>query len=228
MKKAGRIAILTTIIILLFTAFIFSSTKQSSVADQIWDTRTTMGNTDAKNYYVLYTDMMCPYCAVLAQTIMHNEEEFEKYLADNDVLWEVRLTDYLYEGSGIEASRPAAEAAFCAKNEDKFWDFYHAAMEQMYQDYQSKGIGVSKTSPQIKNLPDDYWEKIGASVGLGESFVDCMDNHDTVAEIEDNTMKAAKVTEGIPYIYYNGQAGSIDGTNGWKTVKYYLDSGLKH
>lgn len=227
MKKVGRIIILVAVIVLLFVVIITSTTTKPSVADQIWDEQTTMGNKEAKNYYVLYTDMMCPYCAVLAQTIIHNEDKFEQYLADNDVLWEVRLTDYLYEGSGVATSRPAAEAAYCAKNEGKFWDFYHVAMEQMYQDYQSKGIGISKTSPQIKNVPDDYWKKIGEKVGLGEKFVNCMSNHDTVAEIQANTQKAAQVTEGIPYIYYNGKAGMIDGTNGWDTLKAYLDSGLK-
>lgn len=228
MKKVGRIALLAGIAILLFVAIITSTTKKTSLTDQIWDIRTTMGSTDAKNYYVLYTDMVCPYCAVLAQTIIHNEEEFEKFLAERDVLWEVRLTDYLYEGSGVANSRPAAEAGYCARNEGKFWEFYHAAMEQMYQDYQSKGIGVSKTSPQIGTLPDDYWKKIGASVGLGDSFVNCMKNHDTVEEIEANTAKAARVTQGVPYVFYNGEEGSIDGTNGWNTLKGYLSTGLKH
>ena len=114
MNKAGRIAIIVAIIIAIGTLVILSSSTKPSTAEQVWDEQTTIGSLEAKNHYVLYTDIMCPYCAVLGQTIIHNQDDFNQWLADNDVLWEVRITDYLYEGSGVEYSRPAAEAIYCA------------------------------------------------------------------------------------------------------------------
>lgn len=227
MKKAGRIVIIVAIIIALFAVIFLSSSTKTPNSEQVLDTQTTLGDLEAKNYYVLYTDLTCPYCAVLGQTIVHNEDEFEKWLSDNNVLWEVRITDFLYEYSGSEYSRPAAEATYCAKNEGKFWDFYRAAMEKMYQDYQSKGINVSKTSPRMTNLPDDYWNKIGKSVGLGEKFDNCLKNHESLAEVEAVTEKAAKEANGVPYVIYNGKEGNIDGTNGWNTLRSYLETGLK-
>ena len=170
MNKAGRIAIIAAIIIAIGALVILSSSTKPSTAEQVWDEQTTIDSLEAKNHYVLYTYIMCPYCAVLGQTIIHNQDEFNQWLADNDVLWEVRVTDYLYEYSDFDYSRPAAEAIYCAKNEDKFWDYYTTALEKLYQDYQSKGIAVSKTAQQIKNLPDNYWQKIGESVGLGDDF----------------------------------------------------------
>ena len=227
MQKAGRIAIIAVIVIVIGVIIIFGSSTKQSTADQVWDEQTTLGNLEAKNHYILYTDLMCPYCAVLGQTIIHDQDKFNQWLSDNDVLWEVRITDYLYEGSGIEESRPAAESIYCARNEGKFWDYYSAALEQLYQDYQSKGIAISKTAPQIKDLPDDYWQKIGESVGLGEDFKTCLDTHATAEDVENATAKAAKVASGMPSIFYNGEEGVIDGTRGWDVVKSYLNTGLK-
>lgn len=228
MQKAGRIAIIVAIIVAIGALISISLfTGQKSTAEQVWDQQTTIGSLEAKNHFVLYTDIMCPYCAVLGQTIIHNQDEFKQWLADNDVLWEVRITDYLYEGSDIDSSRPAAESIYCAKNEGKFWDYYSAALEKLYQDYQSKGVAISKTSPQIKNLPDDYWYKIGQSVGLGESFKDCLDTHATAEAVEDATAKTAKVVSGMPSVFYNGEEGAIDGTRGWDILKTYLKTGLK-
>lgn len=226
--KYLRIGGIVIIALALFFIIIFSLTKKKDIGNQVWDIRTTLGDPEtATHHYVLYTDLMCPYCAVLAQTIQHNQSEFEAWLAEHKVLYEVRATDYLYEGANSKNSRPAAEAAFCATREDKFWDFYHAAMEQMYKDYQSKGIGVSKSSPQIPELKDDYFLKIAHSVGLGDSFDECFKNHFTVAEITEKTQKAAKVTNGVPYMFYDGTSGGIDASGGWETVKLYLETGLK-
>ncbi len=227
MNKAGRIAIIAAIIIAIGALVILSSSTKPSTAEQVWDEQTTIGSLEAKNHYVLYTDIMCPYCAVLGQTIIHNQDEFNQWLADNDVLWEVRVTDYLYEYSDFDYSRPAAEAIYCAKNEDKFWDYYTTALEKLYQDYQSKGIAVSKTAQQIKNLPDNYWQKIGESVGLGDDFKTCLDTHATANEVEETTAKASKVISGLPSVFYNGEEGAIDGTRGWDILKTYLNTGLK-
>ena len=226
--KFLRIGGILAIAVVLFLIVIISLTSKTPISEQVWNPATTLGDAETANHhYILYTDVMCPYCAVLAQTIQHNQSEFENWLSEHKVLYEVRATDYLYEGGSSKYSRPAAEATYCATRENKFWDFYHAAMEKMYKEYQSKGIGISKTSPQISNLPDDYFLKIGHSVGLGETFDNCIKNHETVSEIEENTKKAAKVAEGVPFMVYDGKAGGIDAQNGWDGVKLYLETGLK-
>lgn len=129
---------------------------------------------------------------------MEHWEEFRDYLAEHKILFEIRLTDALYEGGGSQYSRDAAEGAYCAAREDKFWEFYHAALQALWDDYHSKGIGDSKTSPAIQNLPSDYWLKIGHNVGLGERFDQCLQNHEAVAEIENNTYRAMQVSVCCP------------------------------
>lgn len=182
--RIGRIILIAGIIILFLVAYVLSATHQTPASEQAWDMRTTIGNPDAKKHYIMYTDLMCPYCDVFSRAVMEHQEEFEQFLADNDILFEIRLTDMLYYGSGSDMSMAAAEATYCAIHEDKFWDYYHGALTALYDDYHSKGIGSSKTAAPIKNMPEDYWLQIGLEIGLGKDFEDCVNNHETADEVE--------------------------------------------
>lgn len=220
------IAVIVVAVIFIFLMIINLTTKPSP-RGQVWNESATIGDLDAGNYYVMYTDLMCPYCDVFSRAVMDNWDEFQQYLADHDILFEVRLTDYLYEGNGYDTSRDSAEAAYCAMRENKFWDFYHGALQHLWDDYHSKGIGNNKTAPHIENVPEDYWRKIGHEVGLGEDFDNCLANHDTVAEIENNTRRALQVAQGMPFFQFNKfVTAGFDDSWGWDYVKQYLDAGL--
>lgn len=229
-KKSGLgriIAIITVIVVFVGLVLISNSMKQTP-GDQVWNEAMTVGSLDAKNYYVMYTDIMCPYCDVFTRETIRHWDEFTEYLADNDILFEIRLTDALYEGSGSKMSRDAAEAAYCAKNENKFWEFYHGAITALWNDYHSKGIGSSKTAKPITDMPDDYWLKIGhEQAGLGQSFDDCVSNHETVVEIVNNTARAMQVSQGMPTFRFNKFTTSGFGENwDWEIVLEMLDAGL--
>ena len=159
---------------------------------------------------------------------MEHQDEFGQFLADNDILFEIRLTDMLYYGSGSGMSQDAAEAAYCAIREDKFWDYYHGALTALYDDYHSKGIGSSKTATPIKNMPDDYWLQVGLKAGLGESFEDCVNNHETANEVETITMKASQFAEGMPtFTFGNFKTSGFSDTWGWEEAKSFLEAGLE-
>lgn len=225
--RVVRILLLAGIIILFLAIFVISATHKTPASEQAWDMRTTIGNSEAKNHYVMYTDLMCPYCDVFSRAVMEHQEEFEQFLADNDVLFEIRLTDMLYYGSGSEMSIDAAEAAYCAIRDDRFWDYYHAALTALYDDYHSKGIGSSKTATSIKNMPEDYWLKIGQEIGLGESFENCVKGHETADIVEETTMKAAKYAEGMPtFDFGKFKTSGFSDTWGWDEAKGFLEAGL--
>lgn len=225
--KFLRTAGIIGVIVALFAIIIASTSSQSSPAGQVWNEAATVGNLDAKNYYIMYTDLMCPYCDVFSRVVMEHWDEFTQYLEENDILFEVRLTDYLAEAGSSTYSRSAAEAAYCAMREDKFWGFYHGAIQALWDDYHSKGIGDSKTSPMIKNLPEDYWQKIGHEAGLGEQFDQCVSNHEAADELDKNTTRALQVAQGMPYFKFNRfTTAGFDSSWGWDYVKMYLDSGL--
>ncbi len=225
--RLWRLIAIITVGLAFVLLIIVSLTSQPTPGDQVWNAETTVGNAKAKNYYVMYTDLLCPYCDVFSRQIMEHWDEFEQYLADNDILFEIRLTDYLYEGSGHQISRDAAEATYCAMHEDKFWDYYHGAIQSLWDDYHSKGIGSSKTAQPISNLPENYWLEIGHEAGLGERFDSCVKNHETVAEIEENTKRALQAADGMPYFKFNRFTTSgFDNNWGWDYVLRYLDAGL--
>ncbi len=223
------IAFIIIIVVIVILVAISFSMGQIAV-DPVWNPHMTIGDQNAPNHYVMYTDLMCPYCDVFSRAAMEHWDEFQQYLADNKIVFEIRLTDYLYEGNNSQYSRDSAEAAYCAAREDKFWDFYHGALTALWQDYHSKGIGNNKEATPIKNLPADYWRKIGKKAGLGQEFENCLDNHESLAEVDENTERAFGVAQGMPYFKFNKftQAG-FDDKWGWDEVKYYLDAGLgKH
>ena len=77
-KKVIRIVALVLIGAVILALIVFSSLKGSSNEEKVWDARTTIGEMNAKNYYVMYTDLACPYCSVFSRSIMENEEEFKR------------------------------------------------------------------------------------------------------------------------------------------------------
>lgn len=228
-KKYLRIGAIGAVVVLLFALVIASVSSKPSNADQVWNEGSTVGDLEARNYYIMYTDLMCPYCTYFSCAMMEHWDEFLAYLEEHDILFEVRLTDYIYEGKGVEASRDAAEASYCAMREGKFWDYYHNALQSLWDDYQSKGIGTSANSQMIGDLPDDYWLAIGHEVGLGDSFNQCVANHDTLEELEKNTTRALQLAQGMPYFKFNKfVTAGFDPSWGWDYVVRYLDAGLSN
>lgn len=229
MKKAVRIIILVLIFGLIFGLMIFNATNKPPISSEVWDEGTTIGDAKtATKHYVQYSDFACPYCDVFSRLTIEHEEEFKNYLAEHKILFEIRLTDMIYDSTKSEMSRNSAVAAYCAKREGKFIDYYHAGVKALYDDFHSKGIGDSKTSPQIKNIPEDYWIKIGNKLGLGESFDNCVKNKETLKEVIDNTTKAEQIAEGLPYFQFDKFTTSgFDNKWGWEYVVKYLDAGLK-
>ncbi len=228
-----RVIVIIFIMGLIVVLIAISSPKNEDL-NAIWDERTTLGNKDAKNHYVMTTDIMCPYCDYFSRAIMSHQEEFEKWLADNDVVYEMRITDFLNEyGEAGAKSEQAAEATLCATEENKFWDYYHQAMKSLDEDYHSKGIGNAKTAPHITDMTSDYWLEIGYKVGLGDNFKDCYKNHKQLDHVRENTQKAAKImqksgTSGMPHFKFNKlETTGFDNSWGWTQVKeYYLEPGL--
>ena len=229
MKKIVRIIALVAVFVLIFAAIISSNVKPADVSAEVWNTTMTLGDpATAVRHYVVYSDLMCPYCNYYGKVIMDNDADFKKYLEDNKIAYEVRVTDMLYESSGVQMSRPSAEGAYCAARENRFWDYYHAALSHLFKDYYEKGIGYSKTAPMITDMTREYWYNIGVEIGLGETFKSCFSDNLAVQEIQEKTMKAGASAAGLPYFVFGKfTTGGFDPSWDWTTVKTMLNQGLK-
>ncbi len=228
MKKAFRIIGIVVIVVAIIAAIATSMSAKPSNAERVWDEQMTIGNLDAKNYFVVYSDLICPYCVAFENAIVEHEEDFQQYLADNDILFEVRLSDFLYEYGETNPinSRYSALGAYCAKNEGKFWDYYNLAISSVWKDY-FKSSGKSAVGSMSK-LGKDYWINIGKEVGLGDNFESCVQNEDTLGEIKANAEKTSKLARGMPYFRFNDYTSSgFDLSWGWEYVLAYFQSGLE-
>lgn len=228
MKKAPRVIGIIAVIILLLASMIISMTKKPSNSEKVWDEKMTIGNIDAKNYFIIYSDLVCPYCIAFENAIVEHEDEFKDYIEKNDILVEVRLSDFLYEYGEAKPinSHYSAVATYCAKNEDRFWDYYNLAVTSVWNDY-FKDSGKSAVS-QMSSLSKDYWIKIGKKIGLGESFETCVKNEDPVKEIAKNAEKTAKLADGMPYFKFNDYTTSgFDLSWDWQYVLMYFQAGLE-
>lgn len=227
MKKFLRIFGIVAVVVLIIAAIVASTTSKPSNAEKVWDERTTIGNIEAKNYFIIYSDLVCPYCIAFENAIVEHEEDFQKYIEENDILVEIRLSDFLYEFGETNPinSRYSAEATYCAKNEGKFWDYYNLAVTTVWDDY-FKNAGKSGVS-KMSNLGKDYWINIGKEVGLGDEFVSCVENDETLDEIKANAEKSAKLTHGMPYFKFNSFTSSgFDLSWGYDRVLQYFQAGL--
>ncbi len=218
-------------VVLVMLAFIglicISNSQKQTVADKVWRTEMSVGPENANKLYVMYTDLVCPYCDVFSRAIQDHWDEFLAFLDEHRILFEVRLTDTLYVGNGYEMSRDSAEAAYCAAREGKFWEYYHGAVQALWDDYHSKGIGSNKTAAPITNLPSDYWLKIGHRTGLGSEFDECVKTHATVSEVEDATDKTSLVAQGMPtFVFGKFTTAGFSDTWSWEEVLAMLEAGL--
>ena len=219
---------IVVIFVVIITAVFVSLNQKVSNEDKVWDKDTTIGNMEAKNYFIIYSDIACPYCVAFENAILENWEDFMRYIESNDVLVEVRVSDFLYEygQSNPIASRYSAEAIYCAKKEGKFWDYYDLAIRTVWNAYfKEKGkSGFGDMNAQGK----DYWINLGKEVGLSDSFEKCVKEDASLKEVMTIAAKTAKNIDGMPYFKFNSYISSgFDMSWGWEYVKMYFDSGLK-
>ena len=228
MKKIASIIGVIVVIILIIAAIIASTTSKPSNAEMVWDEQMTIGNLEAKNYFIIYSDLVCPYCLAFENAIIEHEDDFQKYIEQNDILVEVRLSDFLYEygESNPEHSRCSAIATYCAKDEGRFWDYYNAAVSTVWDDFFS---GAGKSGFTSLNKQDaSYWTKIGEKIGLGDEFKSCIANETPLKEIQENAAKSAKLTNGMPYFKFNKFTSSgFDLAGDWQDVLMYFQAGLE-
>lgn len=226
--KIIRIIGIVVIVVAIFAAMVASMSQKPSNAERVWDKEMTVGNMEAKNYFIIYSDVACPYCVAFENAIIEHEEDFKRYIEQNDVLVEIRVSDFLYEygqSKSIE-SRYGAEAIYCARNEGRFWDYYNLAITKVWNEYYAK-LGKSAFG-EFNKLGKDYWIDMGKEIGLGETFVSCVENDETVTEIKKNAEKSAKLVNGMPYFKFNDSVQSgFDLSWGWEYLLMYFNSGLK-
>ena len=191
----------------------------------------TEGNPQAKVTLVLYEDFQCPFCGAvsgsqsntaLIQSLKQRDptwtafmpEIINNYVKNGTVLFVYRDWAFL----GPESIR-AAEAARCAGDQSKFWEYH----DYLYAHQNGENQG-NFSDPNLKSFAKD----------LGLNTVDfnkCLDGSKYAQAVADSRTEGttAGVT-GTPkgYILKNGKiVSTIDGAESYTTVKPKIDAALK-
>ena len=149
---------------------------------EIEATRLIRGDADAPITLTAFSDYQCPYC-IRSEPVL--AEVLARYPG------QVRLVHRHFPLDSIHPfARPASEAAMCADEQDRFWDFHDAIFARNGR------------------LTDESFAEIGAELGLDLDALDqCIDERryrDFVAD-DFAAGEAAGVT-GTPAFFVNGIA----------------------
>ncbi len=190
----------------------------------------TLGNKNAKVTLILYEDFQCPFCGAVSGLVSNTDAI--KYLKQQVPDWAPfmpAINDYVKSGDvqfvyrdypflGPESTR-AAEAARCAGDQGKFWEYH----DYLYghQNGENKG-----------GFSDVNLKSFAKGLGLDTTtFNTCLDTGKYAQAVADSKTEgtAAGVT-GTPkgFILRNGKlVATIDGAEPLSMVKPKIDNALK-
>jgi protein-disulfide isomerase len=161
---------------------------------------------------VLYEDFQCPFCGKFFQ-------ESERQIRDTYVKnGQVKMIYRDFAFLGAESMR-SAEAARCALDQNKFWEYYDYLFT--HQNGENRG-----------NFSDVNLKSFATTLGLEKSTFDkCLDDGKYVQAVIDSTNEGKQSgVQGTPkgFILKNGKTvATIDGAEPFVAVKQKIDSALK-
>lgn len=126
-----------------------------------------------------YTDFQCPYCKMAQGTIEKLEQNYKGKL---------RLISRQYPLPMHSRAKPASEAALCARDQGKFWQYRELVFK-------------------ADQLEDTDLHAIAKKVGLNQKkFEACYASHKYSAEIDAGMRQGQKLgVSGTPTFFINGQ-----------------------
>jgi protein-disulfide isomerase len=166
----------------------------------------TLGDPNAPVKVVEWANYQCPFCNQFWQT---SESTFvNDYIATGKVQFEYKDLTF-----GWQESIDASEAATCAADQGKFWQ-YHDTLFKNQKAENSGGFSRSR----LKTMASD--------MGLDMSkFNDCFDGHKTADQVKASDQQGAQQKiAGTPTFFVNGQ--QVQPYTGWGSVKAAIDAAL--
>ncbi len=189
-----------------------------------------LGNNNAKVTIVMYEDFQCPFCGAITGLDLNGEAmgylkqsdpnwtpfmpEVLNYVKNGDVKFVYR--DYAFLGP---ESVKSAEAARCAGDQGKFWEYH----DYLYSHQKGENKG---------NFADANLKSFAKKIGLdSSSFDNCLDSGKYTQAISDAKTEGTKAgVTGTPkgFILKNGKiVSTIDGAEPLSMVKPKIDAALK-
>ncbi len=183
------------------------------------------GKEDAKVTVIEFSDFQCPFCGAVSGHQPNGP--VTQQLTKQDPTWQPYVTgimnDYVKTGKvkfayrdfaflGQE-SNDSANAARCANEQGKFWEFH----DKLFSSQSGENQGA---------FAKDKLKQFGKEVGLDAAkFNDCVDQNKYAKDVQADTDagRTAGVT-GTPAVFVNGK--QISGAVPYSTVKAEIEAAL--
>lgn len=168
-----------------------------------------IGDKNAKVTIIEFSDFQCPFCRSFF------EDTFTKLKNDYIDTGKVKLVYRDYPLPFHPNALSAAEAAECANEQGKFWEFHDTLFGS-----QSDWVNLSTENVKTKYL--NYAANLGLNVN---NFSICLNNETYKDEIQKDTADGSKAgVNGTPSFYINGK--QIVGAQPYDVFKTAIDAEL--
>jgi len=156
------------------------------------------GNAKAPVTIVEFTDFQCPYCKRSQDTLRQVEQTYPT---------QVKLVARQYPLPFHDRAKPSAEAAMCAKEQGKYWEYRDKLFAK-------------------QELQDADLHRYAQEVGLNEKkFSKCLADHRYAARIESDIAEGQKFgVSGTPAFFVNGEM--INGAQPFSNFQQAIDTAL--
>lgn len=193
------------------------SPQNSVVVQENTDTNApTLGDANAPITIVEYGHFKCLFCNRFSRET--EPQISEKYIKTGKIkfVWK----DFPYEGGD---SGKASEAAHCAQDQGKFWEYHNSLFTYIWDNYYGKGINAE----EVEIFTDTKLKEFASQLGLDTTeFNSCLDLGKYKQLVQDNYKEGiAEGAKSTPTFFINGQ--KIVGAQPFSVFSQVIDSQLK-
>lgn len=181
-----------------------------------------LGPKDAKHTVIEFSDYQCPYCAMASglpswtsqyasqySDLVGISQKIEQMATNGQVRFIYVPMSFLDDRVSTKESDWAAEAALCANKQGKFWEMHDAIFTA-----QTQGENNGKYN---KDKLEILAQKIS---GLDQAkFKSCLENDDTLADVQKVASVARQFASGTPTFYVDGKKVSAS----WSQISSLLN-----
>ena len=187
--RANRVTIGVVVLLLLAgvgAAFVLQQDRGSHLTTPEASGK-SKGDPNAPVVVEVYADFQCPWCRRF--TLGPERLLEEEYVRRGKVLLVFRHFAFLGE-----ESRWAAEAAECANEQGRFWDYH----DKLFEEQSGENVGTFRK----ENL-----KRFAAELGLDtQQFNQCLDSGKYAAKVQEEILEGRRRgVRGTPTVFINGQ-----------------------
>jgi protein-disulfide isomerase len=203
--QGNMVAILSLIFLLSLGGSASGQPTREEILDNLAKNGPSRGNEKAPVTLIEFSDFRCSFCRKFWQTTLPLLDK--KYISTGKVRFIYRHFAVLGKPSEL-----AAQAAECAGEQKKFWE-YHDKL------FASAGSPLSFTEGKLKG----YAKELGLK---GQAFNQCLDSGKHLKKVEGETAIAAFLgTRGTPAFFVNGQM--VVGAQPFEVFESIIEEKLK-